>query len=276
MPELPELQALSERLGDLLIGRTLTGLTAIQFSAAKTFDPPPSVLEDAELTSTGRRGKYLIFSFGTTRMLWHLSQGGRVAIEDPAKNTRPRGAVLRAHFGAVSILMHEYGTQRKAGWWLLAADDDGPLARLGPEPLDDAFADLVLSGSDSRRLHTFLRDQRTVAGVGRGFTDDALHRARLSPFATLGSLEESQRRDLIGSVRGVLTEALHSERKRKGGLPPKLGDRFIVHNHAGRPCPRCGGELHRVSFESYEMVYCPACQTGGKLLADRRMSRLIK
>lgn len=258
------------------MGKKLTQITAMQFSAVKTFDPPASSVEGTKLTGTGHRGKYLIFGFGGLRMLWHLSQGGRVAIEDPAKNTRPKGAVVRLGFGDVSLLMHEYGTQRKAGWWLLGPGDDGPLERLGPEPFDEAFDELILTSTDKRRLHTLLRDQRTVAGIGRGFTDDALHLARLSPFSTLVSLDTDDRTTLLESVRSVLMEGIDEERKREGGLPPKLGDRFKIHNHAGRPCPRCGDALERVSFESYEMVYCPACQTGGKILADRRMSRLIK
>lgn len=276
MPELPELQALSERLGNVLVGRTLTGITALQFSAVKTFNPPSSAVEGHELTGTSRRGKYLILDFSGTRMLVHLSQGGRVTIEDPAKSTRPKGAVLRLHFGDVSILVWEFGTQRKAGWWLVAPGDEGPLERLGPEPFDEAFTDLILTGSDNRRLHTLLRDQRTVAGIGRGFADDALHLARLSPFSTLDSLDTDGRTTLLEAVRKVLTDALLSERNREGGLPPKLGDRFVIHNRAGRPCPHCHDELRRVSFESYEMVYCPICQTGGKVLADRRLSRLVK
>ena len=277
MPELPELQALAERMDALLSGRTLTRLTPLQFSAAKTFDPPPSAVEGTPLGAVDRRGKYLILDFSGTRAVFHLSQGGRVEVEQPAKSTRPKGGVVRLVFDAdVSILVREFGTQRKAGWWLLAPGDDGPLEGLGPEPFDGAFEELVLEGTDGRRLHTFLRDQRTVAGVGRGFTDDALHLARLSPFATLDSLGPEARAELLEAVQEVLREALERERKRTGGLPPKLGNRFVVHNRAGQPCPRCGDDLRRVSFESYEMVYCPACQTGGRVLADRRMSRLIR
>lgn len=277
MPELPELQALSERLDDLLTGRVLRNLTVLQFSALKTFDPPPSAIEGLEVAGVGRRGKYLIVDLDGPRLMIHLSQGGRVEVEQPARSSRPKPGVLRLGFGdEVSILVREFGTQRKAGWWVVAAGDEGPLAGLGPEPFEDAFAELVLTGSDRRRLHTWLRDQRTVAGIGRGFTDEALHRARLSPFDTLASLTADERAGLLEAVRSVLSEALASERRRTGGLPPKLGERFAVHNRAGRPCPRCGDILRRVSFESYEMVYCPACQTGGRVLADRRLSRLVR
>jgi formamidopyrimidine-DNA glycosylase len=175
-----------------------------------------------------------------------------------------------------SILVKEFGTERKAGWWVLAPGEDGPLTVLGPEPYSDAFAELVMNGDDRRRVHTILRDQRTVAGIGRGYSDDVLHHARLSPFASLASLSHAERRTLLASVRAVLDDALAIERKRSGGLPTKIGDHFTVHGLYGRPCPRCGADLRRVSYESHEVTYCPACQTGGKILADRRLSRLVK
>jgi len=133
-----------------------------------------------------------------------------------------------------------------------------------------------MEGDDRRRVHTLLRDQRTVAGIGRGYSDDILHRARLSPYASLASLSAGERGALLTAVREVLGEALAVERKRSGGLPPKLGDHFAVHARYGTPCPRCGSDLRRVSYESHEVTYCPQCQTGGKVLADRRLSRLLK
>jgi formamidopyrimidine-DNA glycosylase len=170
----------------------------------------------------------------------------------------------------------EFGRERKAGWWVLAEGDDGPLAKLGPEADSEAFARLVREGSDPRRVHTILRDQRTVAGIGRGYTDDVLHRARLSPYATLAQLDDAQRAALLEAIRDVLAEALEAERRRTGGLPTKIGDHFTVHNRYGEPCPVCGGDLRRVSYESHEVTYCPTCQTGGKVLADRRLSRLLR
>jgi formamidopyrimidine-DNA glycosylase len=178
--------------------------------------------------------------------------------------------------GRPSILVKEFGRERKAGWWVLAEDDDGPLAALGPEPDSEAFEEFVLRGADTRRVHTILRDQRTVAGVGRGYADDILHRARLSPYASLGPLDDEQRAPLVVAVREVLADALEIERRRTGGLPTKIGDHFSVHGRYGTPCPRCGGDLRRVSYGSHEVTYCPACQTGGKVLADRRMSRLVR
>jgi formamidopyrimidine-DNA glycosylase len=277
VPELPEVQALSERIEAAARGRRLVGTDALQFSALKTFDPSPDALLGREVEEVGRRGKYLVFRFGADRLLIHLSQGGRIDLEDPPKATKPRGAVLRLRFdGGPSVLVKEFGTERRAGWWILAGGDDGPLAKLGPEPDDDAFAELIRHGQDQRRVHTILRDQRTVAGIGRGYSDDILHRARLSPYATLIGLDDEQRQALLDAVREILDEALRVERRRTGGLPTKLGDHFSVHGRYGQACPRCGGDLRRVSYGSHEVTYCPSCQTGGKVLADRRLSRLVR
>jgi len=271
------MQALAERLGTAIGGAVLARTVPLQFSALKTYDPPPEAVHGRKVTAVGRRGKYLIIDLDGPRILVHLSQGGRVDVEDPPKQTRPRQAVLRLAFeGGPSILIKEFGTERKAGWWVLGPGDEGPLERLGPEPDSDRFAGLVLEGDDKRRVHTILRDQRTVAGIGRGYADDILHRARLSPYATLASLDEQQRRALLDAVGMVLDEGLAEERKRTGGLPTKIGDHFVVHGRYGEPCPACGADLRRVSYESHEITYCPACQTGGKVLADRRMSRLIR
>jgi formamidopyrimidine-DNA glycosylase len=278
MPELPEVQALAERLTGLLAGATFEGAVPFAFSALKTYDPPPESLVGARLERVGRRGKFLVFEFeGGRRMLLHLSQAGRPEVEAPAKSTRPKGAVVRLRFAErPSVLIKEYGTERKAGWWVLVPGDDGPLAALGPEPDSEEFARLILEGDDRRRVHTLLRDQHTVAGIGRGYSDDILHRARLSPYATLAQLSDDERRELLATIGEVLDEALAIERKRSGGLPPKLGEHFTVHGRYGTPCPRCGADLRRVSYESHEVTYCPECQTGGKVLADRRLSRLLK
>ena len=133
-----------------------------------------------------------------------------------------------------------------------------------------------MHGDDGRRVHTILRDQRTVAGIGRGYSDDILHRAKLSPYASLSSLGPDERRALLDAVHSILDEALAVERRRSGGLPTKIGDHFTVHGRYGSPCPVCGSDLRRVSYESHEVTYCPTCQTGGKVLADRRLSRLIR
>lgn len=280
MPEMPQMEGLAERLGEVVVGRELAGFDAYSFSSLKTVVPPESLL-GRPVTKVGRRGKYLVIEVegdDAPRLLVHLSQAGRLDVEEPPKRTKPKGAVVRIRtVDGPALLVREYGTERKAAWWVLAPGDDGPLDNLGPEPDSEEFADLVLHGDDKRRVHTLLRDQRTVAGVGRGYSDDALWRAQLSPYATLASLDTDARARLLDAVRGVLADGLTAERGRTGGLSePKLGGNFEIHGRFGAPCPRCGDTMHRVSYESHEITYCPTCQTGGKVLADRRMSRLLK
>jgi formamidopyrimidine-DNA glycosylase len=278
MPEMPEIQALAERLEEAVGGAVLDGFDLLQFSSLKTVTPRPADLVGRSLGEVARRGKYLILPFeGGDRMLVHLSQGGRLDVESPPKSTKPRGSVARFRFvGEPSVLVKEFGKERKAGVWTLTADDDGPLAGLGPEVLSEEAGTFFRESADGRRVHTILRDQRTVAGVGRGYSDDALHHARLSPYAALGKLDAEERERLIAGLHAILTDALEVERRRSGGLPTKLGDHFTVHGRWGQPCPRCGADLRRVSYESHEVTYCPDCQTEGKILADRRLSRLIR
>ncbi len=159
---------------------------------------------------------------------------------------------------------------------MLEPDELGPAGELGPEPFDDAYAELISSTQDGRRAHRFLRDQRTVAGIGRGFTDDILNAAKISPFATIGSLSAEERTRLVEATHEMLQLGLDSERERTGGLPTKLGERFLVHKRFEKPCPRCGSPLQRVSYASHEICYCPPCQTGGRILADRRLSRILR
>ncbi|HXF56901.1 MAG TPA: DNA-formamidopyrimidine glycosylase family protein [Actinomycetota bacterium] len=277
MPELPEVQALAERIDAALRGAQLVRAEPLSFAGLKSVLPSPGELAGQVLWSAGRRGKFLVLELERHRLLVHLSQGGRVVFEQGWGPARPKGGVVRFVFDRPpALLVREFGTERKAGWWVLGPGDEGPLARLGPEPFSEAFEALVLAGSDPGRLHPLLRDQRRVAGIGRGYADDILHRAGLSPFRSLRSLAPAERRRLLAAVRDVLSEALQAERRREGGLPPKLGDHFAVHGRWGTPCPRCGEELRRVSYESHEVTYCPRCQTGGRVLADRRLSRLLR
>ena len=277
MPEAPEMQGLAERLQAAVGGKQLQRIDPLQFSSLKTFSPSPDDLYGRTLTEVRRRGKYVILDFDGPTIAFHLSQGGRVDVEPEPKTTKPKGSVARFRFvDGPAVLIKEYGTDRKAGWWVLAEGDTSPMDHLGPEADSKEFADLIRMGDDNRRLHTMFRDQRTVAGLGRGYTDDILHDAKLSPFSTLKGLKADDRKRLIASIKKVLKQGLAAERKRAGGLPTKIGDHWIVHNNWGKPCPVCGDDLRRVSYESHEIAYCPKCQTGGKLLADRRMSRLIK
>jgi formamidopyrimidine-DNA glycosylase len=275
---MPEIRALSERLDEVLSGAPLQALDMLQFSSLKTYAPRPDELIGRTTRHVGSRGKFVVTDLDDGfRLLFHLSQGGRVDVESPPKSTKPRGCVLRIRAAdRPSVLVKEFGHERKAGWWVLAPGDDGPLEKLGPEVLSDAFEAWVRETDDARRVHTILRDQRTVAGVGRGYSDDILHAARLSPYAVLGKLGAEERERLLEETRTVMDEALVAERARTGGLPTKIGDHFTVHGRYGTPCPRCGEDLRRVSYESHEVTYCPVCQTGGKILADRRLSRLVR
>jgi formamidopyrimidine-DNA glycosylase len=277
VPELPEMQALSERLNQTYGQARFLDAQMLQFSGLKTVSPDPSEVAGHTVTAVVRRGKFLVLEMGGPRVLVHLSQGGRIDIEDPPKATRTKMGVVRFTFeDRPSMLVKEFGTQRKAGWWILADGDEGPLAKLGPDPLSKDFEEFVKVSDDRRQLHNLLKDQRTVAGIGRGFSDDILHRARLSPFGKLATLGPEQRLRLIHATREVLTEATERERERTGGLPTKLPGRFQVHGSAGNRCPSCQDILASVSFEGNLLVYCPSCQTGGKRLADRRLSKLLK
>ncbi len=279
MPEAPQMQALAERVGSWLAGATFEGYDPLGFTGLKTVDPPPEAVVGASIVGVDRRAKYVTLHFDNDlRVMFHLSQAGRLDFESPPKRTRPKGAVVRWRFSDDrAVLLREFGTERKAGWWVLAPGDEGPVTKLGPEATSDEFAQWLRAADDGRRVHTILRDQRTVAGVGRGYADDILHRAQLSPYASLKSLDPDERERLLSAVREVLAEGLDRERLRTGGLSEnKLGEHFTVHGKAGLPCPVCGHDLKRVSYESHEVVYCPTCQTGGKVLADRRLSRLVK
>lgn len=278
MPELPEVQALADRIDAALRDAVIARVEPLAFSALKTVSPSPDALIGTSLVATGRRGKFLILDLSPLRVLVHLSQGGRVDLQTGGKpGARPKGGVVRFVFEPPpSLFVKEFGTERKAGWWVLEAGDEGPLARLGPEPFSEEFAAFVLRGDDGGRLHALLRDQRRVAGIGRGYADDILHRAKLSPYRSLSSLDEEERRRFLDAVRGALEDGLQIERRRTGGLPTRVGDHWVVHGKSGTPCPTCGTELRRISYESHEVTYCPTCQTDGRVLADRRLSRLVR
>ena len=200
-------------------------------------------------------------------------------MEDPPKTTRPKVGVVRLRFGdgRPSVLVKEFGTERKAGWWVLAPGDDGPAGRPRPGAAVGRVraiwsARAPTPGGCTPCCATSARSP----GIGRGYADDILHRARLSPYASLATMPAEDRERLLAAVHEVLAEGLEVERRRTGGLPTKVGDHWVVHGRAGTPCPVCGDDLRRVSYESHEVAYCPTCQTGGKVLADRRLSRLVR
>ena len=278
MPELPQMQALAERLEAAVGGRALEGYEPLGFTALKTVAPPPDALVGHTLEHVRRRGKYLVMEWDHgLRVLVHLSQAGRVDVESPPKKTKPKGSVVRLRFdGQTAVLVREHGTERKAAWWVLEPGDDGPLDKLGPEPDSREFEALVLRGGDKRRIHTWLRDQRTVAGIGRGYADDTLWRACLSPYATLASLDDDEV-DRLHDALAVLDRAIdHYEDVVGDKVPDKMPMPLQVHRREGEPCPRCGDTIAAIHYSERITCYCPNEQTGGKVLADRRLSRLLK
>lgn len=229
------MQALAERLEEFLEGATFVGVDALGFAALKTVTPPPDAVVGAHLTAVTRRAKYLrLVTDADVAIVFHLSQAGRLDVETPTKKTKPKGSAVRFRFDDDrAVLIREHGHERKVAWWVLAADDEGPTIGLGPEPDSDEFETLLLTSTDKRRIHTFLRDQRTVAGIGRGYANDALHRAHVSPYATLAKMDPDARRRLVDAIRVTMAEALGSERERRGGLSEPPGT--DVHRHRAAP-----------------------------------------
>src|SRR5262249_39448202 len=249
MPEAPQMQALGERILAWLDGAVFEGYSPLGFSGLKTYDPPPEALIGAHLERVDRRAKYVSLWFDSgLRIVFHLSQAGRLDFEEPPKKTKPRRSVVRWRFsGDRAVLLREHGPERKAGWWVLGAGDDGTFDAVVPEATRHEVAERMRNTDDGRRVHTVLRDQRTVAGVGRGYADDILHRANLSPYASLKSMSADERERLLSALHEVLAEGLERERGREGGLSQnKLGEHFTVHGKAGVPCPTCGADLKRV------------------------------
>ena len=232
------------------------------------------------VASVGRRAKYLIFELDDgNRLLLHLSQAGRLDIEEPPKKTRPKGAAVRIRFdnGRALCCASTAPSARPRGGCSPRATTDRSSGSVR-SPSSDEFAELILHGKDKRRIHTILRDQRTVSGIGRGYADDALHRAHVSPYATLASLSDEQRAELLDAIRATLADALEGERERTGGLSePRLGRavpgaqpcRDAVSRNVATGCAGCRTSPTRSRTAR-------TCQTGGKVLADRRMSRLVE
>lgn len=276
MPELPEIHAHSRRLDAAFRGVTLQRFEPLSFTALKTFSPPPEDAHGAPLDRVGDRGKHLLLTFGAITFVVHLMQGGRLK-PDTSKARRPRNGVARWHFAdGRRLLLTEAGTERKAGVWVVTGDPltQEPLAELGVNAdavaLDELRALLVASG---RRLHTFLRDQRALAGVGRRLANEVCHSAKLSPFAPTNSLDAEQTERLHRALCNAIAEGVASEEQRSDMSASK--DRPAqVHGRTGQPCPVCGDEVREITYNRYTVSYCATCQTGGRILADNALSRL--
>ena len=276
------MQALAERLDAELAGAVLEGVEPLGFSALKTVVPAPDSFIGATLERVGRHAKYLILDFGDVgRILIHLSQAGRLDVEEPPKRTRAEGlggaAPLRRT--ARPTLVREYGHERKAAWWVLAPGDDGPLETPRPRARlrrvrRAASSTATTAGASTRCCATSARS----SGVGRGYADDALWRAQLSPYASLRSLDDDERARLLDAIRDVHGRAASSANAaRTGGLSqPKLGEHFEVHARVRHAVPALRRDAAARELRESRGRVLPACQTGGKVLADRRMSRLVK
>jgi formamidopyrimidine-DNA glycosylase len=278
---MPELQAAAERLEAALSGAVVERAVPLSAAALKTFDPPLGALVGTSLVAVRRRGKYLLLDFSSLVLVTHLMQSGRILVTARAP-ARPKGGLLVLGFGPHGdLLLKELASKHRASVWLLRPENVEtfePIATLGPEAASVDEEDLRAALAAKRRqVHGFLRDQRAVAGIGRAWANDILNLAQVSPVKMTTELEDTEIRRLHAAIDAVLGAALVEQRSRTApGLPDKVDRTFRVHNRLGEPCPACGGRIEYVSFEGYEIFYCPVCQTGGRVLADRRLSRLLK
>jgi formamidopyrimidine-DNA glycosylase len=279
MPELPELTAHAERLDAAYRGAELARFEPLSFTALKTFDPPPDAAVGQSLTGVGRRGKYLLLGFGDLTYVVHLMQGGRLK-PDTGKSKRPKTGVARWVFAGShpSLILTEAGTERRAGVWVIGGDpyDQPPLGDIGPDADTVAAADLTaLLAEHSMRLHTFLRDQRILAGVGRRLANEVCHRARLSPFARTTGLDAEEVEAVVTALRDLVAEGIADEAARSQ-MSASAERPAAVHGRTGAPCPVCGDTIRAVEYRDYTVCYCPTCQTGGKVLADNTTSKFLK
>ncbi|BBY05484.1 putative formamidopyrimidine-DNA glycosylase [Mycobacterium noviomagense] len=287
MPELPEVEALADHLRRHAVGMRIGRIDVAAFSVLKTFDPPITALHGQTVTGAERCGKYLGVRAAELLLFTHLSRAGWLRWSDnlPAAPLRPgKGPIaLRVHLGtpgqAPGFDLTEAGTQKRLAVWLVddAAKVPG-IAALGPDALEvspDQLAGLL--AGESGRIKTVLTDQKVIAGIGNAYSDEILHVAQISPFATAAKLSRDQVVALHDAMMSVLTDAVtRSVGQQAATLKGEKRSGLRVHARTGLPCPVCGDTVREVSFADKSFQYCPTCQTGGKVLADRRMSRLLK
>jgi formamidopyrimidine-DNA glycosylase len=282
MPELPEVEIAARLISAAIAGARVESTLAPGVNALKTFDPPLHALDGSALTGVSRRGKHLVVeSDAGLVLLIHLMSAGRLQLFDRRAGLRDRTSrvLVRLDDGR-ELRLREFGTKQAAWAKLLHAGEleaDEAIATLGPEAWPDPPPFLPLLDGAARPLHSLLRDQRTVAGIGRSWVDEILWEAKLSPFkrgADLSAAEADALRDATVARLGEAIEAYAATLSLP--LPDRLPLPLKVHRHEGQPCPRCGTTLEAVHFEDYVIAYCPACQTEGRVLKDRRLSRLLK
>ena len=279
MPELPEVQAHAERLTDAYRGDALARFQPITFTALKTAVPTPDGAYGHPLEKVGRRGKYLLMEFAPLTFIVHLMQGGRLK-DDEKQSPKPRGGQARWRFeDGRALLLTEAGTHHTPARRSVPAGEDltsPPLVDLGPEAMEVTPAELATSFAEHpMRLHTFLRNQRCIAGIGRRLANEVCHRAKLSPFAATAKLGLAGAEKVVAAIHDAVDEGLEFERGRPD-MSSSADRPGRVHKRTGEPCPVCGDTIREVQYSSYTVSYCPTCQTGGKVLADNTTSRFLK
>ena len=280
------MEIVARRLGAVLPGETIESATTPGLNALKTFDPPFSALEGAAFTGVRRRGKLLLLdvdapSHGALTLLLHLMSAGRAQLFDKRASMKDRTSrVLIRLPGGRELRVREFGTKQAAWVKLLrpdAVEADEALAGLGPEAWPEPPSDLAERLAAPRPLHSMLRDQRVITGIGRTWVDEILHAARLSPFKRGDDLSPDDVDALREAIAGELGRVIDAyEATVELPLPEKFPKPTRVHAHQGEPCPRCETVLEAVFYEDYVMTYCPHCQTEDRVLKDRRLSRLLK
>jgi formamidopyrimidine-DNA glycosylase len=281
MPELPEVEITARRIGAATAGAIVESTLAPGLNALKTYDPPLSILEGRRIAGVRRRGKLFLLDLeDELTLLIHLMSAGRLQLFETRASLRDRTSRFLLRLGDGSELrLREFGTKQRAWVKLLRAGDvetDETLLALGPEAWPDPppFASLL---NAPRPLHVLLRDQHVIAGIGRSWVDEILHAAKLSPFKRGADLDTDEAEGLRAAVIAQLGAGIaHYEEVIALPIPDKLPMPLKVHRRQGEPCPRCGDRLEAVFYEDYVMTYCPTCQTDGKLLKDRRLSRLLR
>ncbi len=279
MPELPEVEAWIRGLDGPVSASPVLQAGPAHIATLKTFDPPLRTLEGRRFEGARRRGKWLLFPTDDGELLLrvHLMSAGRIRFLAPGAKG-PKTPAFRLRFeGGGELVLTEAGAKKRAGVWLETPEQtEAELAHLGPEALGLGAARLgEILAADNRRLHSFLRDQRALTGIGRAHANEILNRAELSPFALTKQLSGEEIERLAAAIEEDLTRALALREAGKGDK-----DVYLVHRRLGEPCPRGhakadGGPIHQVDYDEHTVFYCPACQTGGRVLKDRRLSRLL-
>jgi formamidopyrimidine-DNA glycosylase len=275
MPELPEMEAWRRQLDEPVAAFPIAKAGPAHIATLKTFDPPPAALEGRRFRGAERRGKRLLFPTddGELVLLVHLMTAGRLKYI-PAGEKSPKTPAFALEFqGGAKLVLTENAKKKRAGVWLLTPEAaEAELAHLGPEAdeLDARRIGEIVHG-ESRRLHALLRDQRLIAGIGRAWANEILHAAKLSPYALSTDLDDDEVGRLDAAIASELARGLAL--REEGASDEKT---YRVHRRLGEPCYVCGTPLAQVDFEEHTIFYCPTCQTGGRVLKDRRLSRLLR